>query len=86
MRRGRLSALAEHYRSAGPPRGEVVIVVGPPEPAPIATDADIDERLRALLARHSLRDAVAELTAETGLARRALYERALALQKEGGGR
>ncbi|HEV8031810.1 MAG TPA: 16S rRNA (cytidine(1402)-2'-O)-methyltransferase [Stellaceae bacterium] len=81
MRRDRLSALADHYRGAGPPRGEVVIVVGPPEPEKTA-DADIDERLRTLLAHASLRDAVAQLAAETGLGRRALYERALALQSE----
>jgi 16S rRNA (cytidine1402-2'-O)-methyltransferase len=80
IRRGHLSALAEHYRGAGVPRGEAVIVVGPPVPAGPVTEADIDGRLRALLAMHSLRDAVARLAAETGLARRTLYERALALQ------
>ena len=81
IRRGRLGALAEHYRSAGPPRGEAVIIVGPPEiAAPVAED-EIDRRLRALLAGHSLRDAVAQLAGETGLARRTLYERALALQQ-----
>jgi 16S rRNA (cytidine1402-2'-O)-methyltransferase len=80
IRRGRLGALAEHYRSAGAPRGESVIVVGPPEiAAPVASD--IDSRLRLLLAGRSLRDAVAQLAAETGIARRALYERALALQQ-----
>ena len=80
IRRGRLGALAEHYRSAGAPRGEVVIVVGPPEVAPAAA-IDIDGRLRALLAGHSLRDAVTQLAAETGIARKTLYERALALQQ-----
>jgi 16S rRNA (cytidine1402-2'-O)-methyltransferase len=81
VRRGRLSALAEHYREAGPPRGEVVIVVGPPEPeAPLETD--IDARLERLLDAHSLRDAVARLAAETGLARRTLYDRALARQRK----
>ncbi len=81
IRRGRLGALAEHYRSAGAPRGESVIVVGPPEMAVPATASDVDSRLRALLAGHSLRDAVAQLAAETGIARRTLYERALALQQ-----
>jgi 16S rRNA (cytidine1402-2'-O)-methyltransferase len=72
--------LAEHYREAGPPRGEVVIVVGPPKPeAPLETD--IDARLESLLDAHSLRDAVAQLAAETGLARRSLYDRALAWQR-----
>src|SRR2546423_585550 len=33
IRRGRLSELAAHYQAAGPPRGEAVIVVGPPAPA-----------------------------------------------------
>ena len=83
VRRGQLGELAAHYREAGPPRGEVVIVVGPPRPAELA-EADIDARLRELLAEHSLRDAVATLAAETGLARRGLYERALAVQQREG--
>ncbi len=81
IRRGGLVALAEHYRNAGAPRGEAVIVVGPPEMATPAAASDIDSRLRVLLAGHSLRDAVAQLAAETGIARRTLYERALALQQ-----
>ncbi len=81
IRRGRLGALAEHYRGAGAPRGEAVIVVGPPETRPPVAESDVDFRLRALLAGHSLRDAVAQLAGETGIARRVLYERALALQE-----
>jgi len=81
IRRGPLGTLAEYYRSAGAPRGEAVILVGPPEIAAPLAASDIDSRLRALLAGHSLRDAVAQLAAETGIARRTLYERALALQQ-----
>ena len=81
VRRGSLAVLAEHYRLSGAPRGEVVIVVGPSEPASPISDSDIEGRLRVLLAGHSLRDAVARLAAETGIARRTLYERALALQQ-----
>jgi 16S rRNA (cytidine1402-2'-O)-methyltransferase len=81
IRRGQLAALAQHYRDAGAPRGEAVIVVGPPEMAAPATASDVDRRLRTLLAQHSLRDAVAQMAAETGIARRTLYERALALQQ-----
>src|SRR5206468_127302 len=55
VRRGRLSALAEHYRAAGPPRGEVAIVVGPPEPVSRIADTDVDARLRCLLTSLSLR-------------------------------
>jgi 16S rRNA (cytidine1402-2'-O)-methyltransferase len=79
VRRGRLGALAEHYRAVAVPRGEAVVVVGPPGPAAPTGAAEIDDRLRALLALHSVRDAVARLAADTGIARRLLYERALAL-------
>jgi 16S rRNA (cytidine1402-2'-O)-methyltransferase len=82
-RRGRLAELAAHYRQSGAPRGEAVIVVAPPEQPAAASPDDIDDRLRSLLAGRSLRDAVALLAAETGIPRRALYERALALQEEG---
>jgi 16S rRNA (cytidine1402-2'-O)-methyltransferase len=79
IRRGRLADLAAHYRDIGPPRGETVIVVGPPEPA--APDhAATDDRLRAALAELGMRDATARVAAETGLPRRELYRRALALR------
>jgi 16S rRNA (cytidine1402-2'-O)-methyltransferase len=81
VRRDRLTALAAHYDAAGPPKGELVVTVGPPADAPPA-DADIDAQLRAALAQHSLRDAVAAVAAASGVPRREVYRRALAL---GGG-
>ena len=79
IRRGRLADLAAHYREAGPPRGEVVIVIGPPEPT--APDhATVDNRLRAALADLGMRDAAARVAAETGLSRSELYRRALAIR------
>jgi 16S rRNA (cytidine1402-2'-O)-methyltransferase len=78
VRRGDLAELARHYRSAGPPKGEIVIVVGPPE-APEGDAADLDERLAAALEGASLRDAAALVAAETGRPRREVYARALAL-------
>jgi 16S rRNA (cytidine1402-2'-O)-methyltransferase len=81
MRRGRLGDLAAHYRDAGPPRGEVVIVVGAPEPS--APDrAEVDERLRTALGELGVRDAAARLAAETGLPRSELYRRALVIRGE----
>jgi len=80
VRRGQLSALAEHF-SREAPRGEVVILVGPPEPPAAGEPIDLDKRIDARLTQHSLRDAVAELAIETGIARRVLYERALARQR-----
>lgn len=83
VRRGSLIELADHYRDAGPPRGETVIVVGPPEPAPPASEAEIDRWLGAAVAELGVRDAVARLAAETGLPRNLLYRRALAIRDEG---
>jgi len=83
VRRGRLRQLVDDYAAAGVPRGELVIVVGPPNPNPGDIAEDLDARLLALLDRHSLRDAVALAVAATGLARRVVYERALALHGSG---
>ncbi len=78
VRRDGLAALAAHYREAGPPRGEIVIVVGPPgEVAP--DEPGLDERLRAALPAMSLRDASEAVATATGLPRRQVYARALEL-------
>lgn len=84
VRRGTLSDLADHYAGAGPPKGEVVVVVGPPERGGGATLAaqDLDAKLAAALGRASLRDAVAAVAAETGLPRKRVYARALELAGE----
>jgi 16S rRNA (cytidine1402-2'-O)-methyltransferase len=82
IRRGRLSALAAHYRGAGPPRGEIVIVVGPSDATQATlSEAEIDRRLADALGQFSLRDAAALVAEDTGLPRRDLYRRALALHK-----
>ena len=77
VRRGTLAELAAQYRAEPAPRGEVVIVVGPPEKTVAPDIGDLDTRLDALLGQLSLRDAVAALAEETGLARRVVYDRAL---------
>ncbi len=79
-RRGGLAELAAHYAQAGPPKGEIVIVIGPPDAdAPEVSSEDLDQRLRAALAKLSLKDAAAAIAAETGLPRREVYRRALAI-------
>ena len=79
IRRGTVTELAEHYAAADPPKGEIVIVIGPPATAIEANDATIDDALRAALANASLRDAVAAVAATLGAPRRRIYARALAL-------
>jgi 16S rRNA (cytidine1402-2'-O)-methyltransferase len=77
---GTLSALATRYADA-PPRGEIVIVVAPPGEAPPASETDIDAALRDALARLPLSKAAGEVAKATGLDRRALYARAMALRE-----
>ncbi len=80
VRRGGLDELAAYYEEAGAPRGELVVVIGPPGEANAApSDEAIDARLRTLLETSSVREAAAQLAAETGLKRRELYARALKL-------
>ena len=63
-----MSELAAHYAAAGPPRGEVVVVVGPPPAeAPVLTEEALDAQLEAALAGMSLKDASAAVAAATGL-------------------
>jgi 16S rRNA (cytidine1402-2'-O)-methyltransferase len=81
---GELATLAGDYASRPAPRGEIVIVVAPPEPDAQRTDPqDLDALLAAALARTTLKDAVSEVAAATGHPRRAVYQRALALTNGG---
>jgi 16S rRNA (cytidine1402-2'-O)-methyltransferase len=83
IRRGDLGALAAHYAEGGESRGEFVIVIAPPA-AEIASAEDVDALLRGALGRHSLKDAVEQVTAATGQSRRLVYQRALALEQDDG--
>jgi 16S rRNA (cytidine1402-2'-O)-methyltransferase len=84
VRRGDLATLARDYATVPPPRGEIVIVIGPPpaEEQPAATE--LDAMLRQALTRVSVKDAVSEVAGATGISRRDIYQRALALAKDGG--
>jgi 16S rRNA (cytidine1402-2'-O)-methyltransferase len=79
-RRGDLAALATAY-SGTEPRGEIVLVIAPPQAPEQISAADTERLLRAALARLSLKDAVAEVADATGLPRREVYQSALALTK-----
>jgi 16S rRNA (cytidine1402-2'-O)-methyltransferase len=83
VRRGDLAALAAHYESAGAPKGEIVLVIAPPAEQESTADDDVDTLLRNALERMSVKEAVAEIATVTGRARRDVYQRALALVKDG---
>ena len=82
VRHGTLGELARHYATAGPPKGEIVVVVGPPLPAVAPSADDLDALLADALARLSVRDAASEVADALGLKRRTVYARALALAAE----
>ena len=84
VRRGTLGSLAEAFANEPSPKGEVVILIGPPvisEP-----DADtVDTLLARLLESHPLKEAAAMAATATGLTKRDLYQRALELKAEAAG-
>jgi 16S rRNA (cytidine1402-2'-O)-methyltransferase len=82
VRHGTLPELADAYAAGAETRGEIVLVIGPPQEAAQPSAAEIDALLSAALARVSLKDAVAEVATATGEPRRAVYARALELAKD----
>lgn len=79
-RSGSAAALADHY-AAHPPKGEIVLVIGPPAEAETPV-ADPDALLRAALADAGPGKAAGIVAKATGLDRAVLYARALALKGE----
>jgi 16S rRNA (cytidine1402-2'-O)-methyltransferase len=79
IRRGTLSELAGALAGEPPPKGEIVVVVGPPIEV-ATTSEDADRILVALLEEKGVSAAAAEAATITGLSRRDLYQRALALK------
>jgi len=78
--RSTLGELAAHF-NVNEARGEFVLIVGPPTKAPpVAEMASLDDLLRTHLRVHSLRDAVAVVSAETGIKKAEVYARALWLK------
>ena len=77
---GALTELAQRYADA-PPKGEIVIVVGPPPEAAGATDEELDAALDQALSRQSPSRAAAEVAERLGVPRKRAYARALERSK-----
>ena len=75
---GSLAVLARRYADA-PPRGEIVVVVGPPAEREEASEADLDSALIKALTRLSPSRAAAEVALALGVPKKRAYARALAL-------
>ena len=74
---GTLAELAARYADA-PPKGEIVVMVGPPGATTVVIDPDT--ALVEAMSRLSLGKAASEVADATGLDRRTLYARALELK------
>lgn len=79
-RRGTLGELAAHYAEAGAPKGEIVILIGPPLKTETA-EADVDAALEEALKTLRVKDAAKDVAARLGLPRRDVYQRALAMNE-----
>lgn len=77
-RSGRPAELIAHY-AAHPPKGEIVLMVGPPGEVNRAA-VDVDALLRAELVHAKASQAAAAVAKATGLDRKLLYARALELK------
>ncbi|WP_336968882.1 16S rRNA (cytidine(1402)-2'-O)-methyltransferase [Sphingobium aromaticiconvertens] len=76
---GTLADLSTRYANA-PPRGEIVVIVGPPGEAPPASAEDADAALKEAMTRLPVSKAAGEVAKALGLDRRTLYARAMELK------
>jgi 16S rRNA (cytidine1402-2'-O)-methyltransferase len=81
---GDLAVLAKRYDTEGPPRGEIVVVIGPPAASTrdAVSDTELDRQLRTAMAHDRLLDGVAAVAEATGIPRRRVYARALTLREK----
>lgn len=80
VRRGPLSDLFEIYENEPTPKGEIVVLIGPPGADDKPKDeAAVDQLLTERMAQLSIKDAASVVAEETGIPRRIVYARAVAL-------
>lgn len=77
--RGTLEELASRFADQTV-KGEIVILIGPPEAAPEANESDLDDLLRTALADMPVSAAAKKVARATGLERGDVYKRALDLK------
>jgi 16S rRNA (cytidine1402-2'-O)-methyltransferase len=79
-RTGTAANLIAHYE-AHPPKGEIVLLVGPPLDSAGSDDVDVDALLLAAMETDKASQAAAQVAKATGLDRRELYARAMELKR-----
>lgn len=79
-RRGTLESLAAHYAEHGKPKGEIVVLVGPPGEQAAASAEEIKAALTLALQTRPTKAAANEVAARFGLPKRDVYQLALTLK------
>jgi 16S rRNA (cytidine1402-2'-O)-methyltransferase len=83
VRRGTLAELAAALAGEEPPKGEIVLLIAPPEAGSgRIAEAELDAKIGEALTAHSVKDAASVVSASTGQPRRQVYARALQLAAE----
>ena len=82
FRTGPVADLITHYREAGAPRGEIVLLIGPPDEAAQTSPEAIDTALSDALTEHRTKDAASLVAERFGLPRKEVYARALSLKDD----
>ncbi len=77
FRRGTLAELAMFYEQSGSVKGEIVLVVGPPDAEALPDETDVEALLTALIRNMPAGKAATEAARRTGLPRKELYQRLL---------
>lgn len=80
VRRGKVSELIAHYQGEGAPKGELVLVIDRAAETSDWTDEALDALIQETLASQSARDTVDKVSRLTGLPRKQIYKRVLAVQ------
>jgi 16S rRNA (cytidine1402-2'-O)-methyltransferase len=73
--------LAEHFRQEGPPKGELVVMIAPPDDVEkdVGDDAILNLLKEAMAQGASRRDAVRQISTETGVGKSRVYDLMLTL-------
>jgi 16S rRNA (cytidine1402-2'-O)-methyltransferase len=73
--------LAEHFRQEGPPKGELVVMIAPPDDMEkdVGDDAILNLLKEAMAQGASRRDAVRQISTETGVGKSRVYDLMLTL-------
>lgn len=82
---GTLRDLSNHYEIAGAPKGEIVILVGPPDRSETVSEEELDNALMEALLSEPTKTAANNVAARFGIAKRDVYQRAIFLKSKQNG-